>query len=138
MTFSSSWSSFTSTGMSCISRLFLLVCWSCLFETFYNSNNLASRFSHFIWSLKLSSLSASIVESFTFDILWVTISCTDFVKFFLIYFNWSLNIIKFTINTTFDLINWRLKARLQFLYFLIYTSQPSHVVTITTRNSNKK
>ena len=54
-----------------------------------NLINLASRFLHFIWSLKFSTLSALIIESFTFDILSGTISCTDFVRFSLISFNWS-------------------------------------------------
>ena len=71
-------------------NLFLLEYWSCLFEAFCSSNNLASRFLHFVWSLIFSSLSASIIESFNLDMLSVTISCTDFVKFSLISFSWSL------------------------------------------------
>ena len=72
ITFFSSWSSFFSAGMPWISRLFLLVYWSCLFEAFYNSNNLASRFSHFIWSLIFSSLSASIIESQPSHVVTIT------------------------------------------------------------------
>ena len=90
----------------------LLVYWSCLFEAFCNSNNLASRFLHF--SLKLQILPSECFDNWIFY-PWYTFS--NYIVYWLCkvllnIFQLIINIIEFTINTIFDLFYWRLKASL--------------------------